>query len=167
MKHLKTVIIPVAAGILLAAIVIACFLLFVSGEATPEAAVCGYLKACMLQDVDGMIKLSSDYAKATLNGGELPSDSDLKSKLSKIYDEEDSVYKGSKITFAITSNTALDLSGSDAVDFIATYSSRADISAVTELRLVSVTVYVDGNLQQKGNCYAVKVGSRWYFAYQY
>lgn len=167
MKKFKTVILPVVIGLAAAAAVIALIIGLTNGARSAKEAAANYLKAAMLHDAEGMISNASDYTKATLNGGTLSSDRELLDKLKTLYSDAQSTYKDKEIKFKINQECEIDMHSSEGAEFMATYSSLADPSAVSKVMLIGITVYADGNAVQKSNCYCVMISGRWYFGYQY
>lgn len=167
MKKFKTIFLPIIIGLAAAVLVIWLVSALTTGAKSAVEAAAGYLKASMLLDADGMVKHASDYTKATLNGGTLSSDRELKEKLGTLYRDAENTYKGKDIKFRITDEREIDVRSEEGAQFIARYSSHADSSVISRISLISMTVYADGSAVQKSNCYCVMIGGRWYFGYQY
>ncbi len=167
MKKFKTIILPIIIGLVAAILVIWLISSLTTGARSAVEAAASYLKASMLLDADEMVKNASDYTKATLNGGTLSSDKELKEKLNSLYRDAENTYKGKEIKFKITEEREIDMRSEEGAQFIARYSSHADSSVITKIALIGITTYCEGNYVQKSNCYCVMIGGRWYFGYQY
>ncbi len=163
----KKIALPVVAGFIMAALVLT-LVIFISDMLTgPEDVAAEYLRACMYQDVEAMVKYSSDYNKAVLNGGTLPSDGHLKDKLKSIYSQADSIYDGKEITFGIAASSPIEDGTAEYEEVYLTYSSLADFESVSEVYSVELNVYVGGTKQQTSRCILIKQGGYWRFAYQH
>ena len=58
---------------------------FITGASTPEDAVAGYLEASLLQDVDDMVRYSSEYNSLKLGDGVKRNDNELRQFLNNQY----------------------------------------------------------------------------------
>ena len=161
-KFLK-IAIPVAAGLLAAAIVIGCYAAFVDGAASPKEAATKYLKASMVYDAGDMVRYASVYQKFMLGGRTGMKDGALKAYLEKAYAGADALYSDKKITFVIESVREYGADDSETEAVRALYTERgleADFSAAAEVR---VRVLVDGAALRTQTVTTVKEGARWYY----
>lgn len=164
---LKKFVLPVAIALAASALVLTAVLYIADMSTPPEDIASEYIKACMYQDVDAMVRYSSDYNKAALNGGSMPDDKHLKNKLNTIYSEAQSIYLNDEITFGVISSTEIKSDHAEYEDVYVNYSRLADFGKITAVQRVELNVYVNGNRQQTNRCYLVKENGYWRFAYQF
>ena len=154
------------AGIILAAVLLYVFDLAVTGARTPEQAIADYEKAAILYDIDDMIEYSSSYNKIVLYGNKETSDRLLKSYLEKGYEGKTSQYAQSEIAFKLVSVVNYEKGSKKYEEALDKYVQKVENGRdeVEEIAIVKMTI-VKGTSETTRNYVAVRVGSRWYFAF--
>jgi hypothetical protein len=156
-------IIPVAVGLGLAAVIIFSYLNFFSGAFSPEDAVKGYIRASMVQDVNDMLRYSSEYQKVVLYGSRDYTDGKLKNRLKTAYKDSESIYADSKISFSVESVIEIRDDTDEYAYVSAEYEYMTGKTDISDISQVTVKVFVDGQQKQKSTVYAVKSGISWYY----
>jgi len=165
LKKLFKKIWPIAVGLGLAAIIIISYIFCFPGSLNPEKAVTGYIKASMKQDINQMMKFSSEYQKTVLFGNRDYTISSLKDRLKKSYDEYDTIYAESEITFILISTVSINSDSNEYKELLSKYeevTGNKDISGIKEIVL---KVFVDGEENRKQTVYAVKSGISWFYGF--
>ncbi len=153
-------------GIIVAAVLLYIFDLAVTGAPTPEKAIAEYEKAAILYDIDDMIEYSSEYNKIVLYGNKETSDRLLTDYLEKGYEGKTSQYASSEIGFKLVSAVNYEKGSKKYNEALEKYCQKVENGAdtVDEISIVRMTV-VKGTSETTRNYVAVKIGSRWYFAF--
>jgi len=137
----------------------------VSGASSPEKAVAEYERAAILYDIDGMIEYSSEYNKTVLYGNQKTSDRLLEAYLNKAYADKSAQYSESEIKFQLISSLEYERGSKKYDEAMKKYTQKADnAEEVEKIAIVRMKV-LKGESETTRNYLAVKVGTRWYFAY--
>lgn len=156
----------VVLGIVLAALLVFIGSAIFSGASTPEEAVAEYQKASLLYDIDGMIEYSSDYNKTVLYGNRETTDKLLKPYLQKGYEGFGAKYTEDDIKFGLVSVLRYEQGDKKFETAMEKYNEKVENGSddIDEIAIVRMTVDT-GKSKTTRNYVAVRVGSRWYFAF--
>ncbi|MBR5278752.1 MAG: hypothetical protein IKU23_05760 [Clostridia bacterium] len=155
-------IIGVAVGLIIDATV------FITGASTPEDAVAGYLEASLLQDVDEMVRYSSEYNSLKLGDGVKRNNNELRQFLNNQYKNKTPSYKEEDIRFEQhyirnyeKGKGKYDIIIGDYEKIIADGSKKID-----EIAIVRMTLF-NGKIKNPTpkNYIAVKQDGKWYYAF--
>ncbi len=141
---------------------------FITGASSPEDAVAGYLEASLLQDVDGMVKYSSEYNKLKLGDGVNRNNNELREFLNNQYKNQTPSYKEEDIRFEQhyirnyeKGKGKYDIIMADYAKIIADGSEKID-----EIAIVHMTLFNGKSKNPKPKDYvAVKEDGKWYYAF--
>ena len=167
MKAKKKSIVALASSavLLCAAAALVLLTLLRPGASSPELAVQHYEEACMLYDVNDMVRYSSDYNRYILYRSRTPeSTGELKRYLKEdVYKDIKSGYSESEIDIRFSESVRIEPGSEEFETLRAEYAAVADASDIGAFAELKLTIYVDGERRVTRTDYAVQVGSRWYY----
>lgn len=134
-------------------------------RSTPTRAVEGYLRASLKYDADELLRYASDYQIAKLSGYAEVDMNTLRKNLRKSYEDAAEYRIKGKITFRSTLQEQPEKGTQRFEQLLEEYAVHADESKVSELAVVSCTIYVDGNFYRTNRAVAVKCNGKWYYGY--
>lgn len=165
MKKLLKKTWPIIAGLVLAAIIIFSYINFFPGSLSAKKAVTEYIASSMKQDVNGIIKYSSDYQKIMLYGSKDYTNKKLKDKLNKSYGNYDNIYAESEISFLLISAVEIDVDSDEYEITINKYEDITGSKDISAIKKVTVKLFIDGEENRKQTVYAVKSGLSWLYGF--